>query len=1559
MKQIMAFHKIHSKMILSLILIVFVLLSASGGKFNPIMRIADTENYIQPANLSDNEFMIGVTDVGCDYSFDHILDLNLNTWHKYTGAVPSSYGSQGWYDAPEHPDPNDRYDNPVNMYSGNVTTQIGRNRTNGMKTIMDRPKIWYLTSGQRSDYQCEQSNLDADYLFYSYSGYSSFHSDVFDDDPNYGSNSWVRYCGTPTQYPVPQVVVSGLIANHEQANNYWWYSQKDNSYAWYIMPRIRADKDYINNNSNWNNPVCRIDILDWNGNAVTSYPNGIILYSKNFRRNLSTQYNGEYFDKFYFVEDQDPSFIKIDPGLICPPPNKNIWNWCNSDIQTDFRVYWYGQCDMWIDYVRVENEPAYQLFDEPINIHNWPEQIRQEVALALADYQQTGYVPNNFYREEFEFNMTPCIGKVNQIIRDYAAQFGADISLMVNLNYALFKLHVPDCNGTFDFTSAQLKRFLIDTGYAKTLVVNEYPFEGWNEQEWPNRKSYHPSTLATWTWDNTIGHNSYPSTPAFYDDWLQQRLDVIPGPCGGFTKVMKLADGITKIDPDIRIINMHQSHFLYGDEGALKEPSNEEMDVMANLAISYGAKGILHYYYPSWGNLSSQNYDWGLTNFPGIQPRITNVYGQPKWQKIIDMHERFKTWGPYLMSFDNTNRQSYIYRIQSERNALIDETYFHQIQAFAPNPLDLDNPVQDPDLSNSTYVQAAVFKNPAEDNVKYFMIVNRRCSPYLPEQYEPGGRREIITHFDANFNSSFSNWKIIDVEDENTVIKTINTSTLSAANLGWFAPGQGRLYKMVPVTLNGGELAGNETIPAGSYTIIDTIFTNGYNLTIEEGASLHFTDSSTIVVNGGKFTAGDINYGGTNHVIFNNVKKGLTFNNADVRIYNSQFSGINNDTSYAVNIVNCPVADIRKSDFTSGSNTYSGGINMTYYTEPEGGNNIYLSYNTFNAGTSTIPFVNIMSYSGTMVPALVEHNTFTSSSGACGLMLSGVTGGAVKSNTFTDFARAVCALSSSIDVYGNTFTNESATSTGLEGLSGTELRLNKVSRTFIGGLNNFSNNQSSSRNILVDYSYYLLDGGENVFNIGSDNESKHLRGSFPYPVPVSTNATVNCFKIEQVVSNPAVDVTSNGSPVSFVFEPYLTGCTPGEGGDGLIISLGDGIYDTVSVMAGSGGESSIKNKELRMKNGETIANSKSEIENSRFEITAKQIYDSICIQMRYRNYSYVKTNCEYMLNAYPDSIETIYAAHKLYLAVSVTDTTSSGITALKTLYESVILNHPNNTALVNKCNYLVQKCKVLLHQYNSALAGFQQIINNNPYSYEGLVAHWDYMATSLLVQGQGGSEREMSNVKHETEEEFDRPLLAKEGIKGRSEEESNDPNDKFTKEERKQITKTVTQSYETTKESGKKKIEMLTKQASEGNLESAKEVKQMRTLEQVVTIQKPKNLFEHINIVKNDLKRVFGNDNSGSSKNNNVLPTQFMLSQNYPNPFNPSTIIKYALPKDVKVIIKIYDILGREVQTLVNEFKKAGYYDVKFNGNNFASGVYFYRIETTDFTLSKKMVLIK
>ncbi len=89
------------------------------------------------------------------------------------------------------------------------------------------------------------------------------------------------------------------------------------------------------------------------------------------------------------------------------------------------------------------------------------------------------------------------------------------------------------------------------------------------------------------------------------------------------------------------------------------------------------------------------------------------------------------------------------------------------------------------------------------------------------------------------------------------------------------------------------------------------------------------------------------------------------------------------------------------------------------------------------------------------------------------------------------------------------------------------------------------------------------------------------------------------------------------------------------------------------------------------------------------------------------------------------------------------------------------------------------------------------------------------------------------------------------------------------------------------------------------------------------------------------------------------MPTRFELSQNYPNPFNPSTQIKFSVPKEGFVNIKVFDVLGREVRTLVNEVKKPGYYSVDFDGANLSSGFYFYRMETSSYVETKKMMLLK
>jgi hypothetical protein len=97
----------------------------------------------------------------------------------------------------------------------------------------------------------------------------------------------------------------------------------------------------------------------------------------------------------------------------------------------------------------------------------------------------------------------------------------------------------------------------------------------------------------------------------------------------------------------------------------------------------------------------------------------------------------------------------------------------------------------------------------------------------------------------------------------------------------------------------------------------------------------------------------------------------------------------------------------------------------------------------------------------------------------------------------------------------------------------------------------------------------------------------------------------------------------------------------------------------------------------------------------------------------------------------------------------------------------------------------------------------------------------------------------------------------------------------------------------------------------------------------------------------------------GVEEISNSVPTKFNLSQNYPNPFNPTTMINYSIPRDGFVTIKVYNLLGQEVATLVNQEQRTGIYRVDFDASKLASGVYTYSIQSGDFTLAKKMVLMK
>ncbi len=95
------------------------------------------------------------------------------------------------------------------------------------------------------------------------------------------------------------------------------------------------------------------------------------------------------------------------------------------------------------------------------------------------------------------------------------------------------------------------------------------------------------------------------------------------------------------------------------------------------------------------------------------------------------------------------------------------------------------------------------------------------------------------------------------------------------------------------------------------------------------------------------------------------------------------------------------------------------------------------------------------------------------------------------------------------------------------------------------------------------------------------------------------------------------------------------------------------------------------------------------------------------------------------------------------------------------------------------------------------------------------------------------------------------------------------------------------------------------------------------------------------------------------NSNKNLKPDNFKLYQNYPNPFNPTTNIIYEVPNSGKVKIAIYDLIGRKLKTLVNEIKNRGIYEVRFDGNNLTSGVYFYKLQMDENSIVKQMLLLK
>jgi hypothetical protein len=252
-----------------------------------------------------------------------------------------------------------------------------------------------------------------------------------------------------------------------------------------------------------------------------------------------------------------------------------------------------------------------------------------------------------------------------------------------------------------------------------------------------------------------------------------------------------------------------------------------------------------------------------------------------------------------------------------------------------------------------------------------------------------------------------------------------------------------------------------------------------------------------------------------------------------------------------------------------------------------------------------------------------------------------------------------------------------------------------------------------------------------------------------------------------------------------------------------------------------------------------------------------------------------------------------------------------------------------------------------MEDYDDAMNGYEFLALFHPDPDIRLSASWDYEEIEALLGSGGGA---ISNPEFTHIEEF-KELERFEKI-------IND-NPKM---------KRLKDSYEKASLERVKNLEKSIMNESNNEEDLKINFRRANEIDKLKQDKARRNLFELKNLNKEQLERRRVEDLLIMTKDfreqktvmeNLSTPFEYKLDQNFPNPFNPVTKINFEIPMDGLISIKVFDITGREVSMLLNEFKQIGKYSIDFNGSNLPSGVYFYKLVSRDFTAVKRMVLVK
>lgn len=662
---------------------------------------------------------------------------------------------------------------------------------------------------------------------------------------------------------------------------------------------------------------------------------------------------------------------------------------------------------------------------------------------------------------------------------------------------------------------------------------------------------------------------------------------------------------------------------------------------------------------------------------------------------------------------------------------------------------------------------------------------------------------------------------------------------------------------------------------------------------------------------------------GTNQVYIENDSVTV---NRNIKITNNTFNLPSGSQKciYAENVFNLLV---KNNTFNTGTGSFGIHTKNTFGVDPMSetpSTFVNIVGNTFYGGTIGMALMN-----AELIQYYVAENTFAgTANGYYGIITKKVYG-RIKDNRFnnTNINQALRIDLSDVSLFNNAI-NGNEDNINVLALSTVNMAPIISGEDFIweGGANWVTSNNAN--NIAFNGSGLpLLDYGKNCFNLLSATEGSHLLG-----------ASANTDNIYQCRNNGWTHITPTRlSSIQYSSSEIVPQLAPG------FNCATTPTYDGYTVRSKENG---ISDTVWTSETGELPEQDDDEI-----------LYN----QALYYQYNSDYVNAIHigksLIDNHVSSSYLIDAIWNMYACYDQLDTADATLhdelfSELKIYLENVISNGNYDESVESAAYSAVLMCETDLKNFNDAMDGYEFLAEYHPDPVIRLNASWDYEALEDLLNGFGGqgSSQKSENLSFE-EYRISRLNRMNKIISG----------DPLLQKLKASYDENIINKYNATEKTvyAKKDIPAQERNTIEKKIYTQQQQTLMQRSIDNIRSARTRSKAEKEKKLVEDLILSGGMNPENATNGENTVPQEYKLHQNYPNPFNPVTTIKYQLPKDGLVQIKVYDIIGREVMTLVNEQKTAGTYETVFNATNFASGIYFYRIQSGSFVESKRMMLIK